>query len=194
MCALFYLSSKVHSLWNVERCNRNTAMTKIHAENMQNSTENLTLENSLRLRCHKHSRTHTPISKYFIYNYWILYVCLHSSSSSSSLSSWQRWWNKRRARLYVFTKRKGIKREKWTGIIQFTMQTTIFISWSRHHRAEYERHYYYDGCWHFLSLTIYQSFHMCSLFYVKPSETRSSASSTAAFAHKSNSFNSKLKF
>lgn len=44
------------------------------------------------------------------------------------------------------------------------MQTTIFIFWSRHHcDAEYERHYYCDGCWHFLSLTIYQSFHICSV-------------------------------
>lgn len=45
---------------------------------------------------HAHN-TYTPIPKYFIHNYWMLYVVcvlVHSSSSSLSLSSWQRWWNK----------------------------------------------------------------------------------------------------
>lgn len=72
--SFFYLSSEIQPLWNVECCNRNMAMAKIHAENMQNSIEkSLTLENSLRSM--PRTLAHTPISKYFIYNYWISYVC-----------------------------------------------------------------------------------------------------------------------
>lgn len=164
----FFKGSLPAKCWAMQQ---KTAMTKRHAENMQNNIKNLTLENLLTLLPLTHTCTHTLILKFYIwYNYWILCVYLHCWVSSSS-SSWQRWCNK--MSVYKKKTKKKLKKES-DNTIRNANYHFYFLKPSSSYGIRNMKVTMILLLWWllaFLSLTIYQSFDIMLCCYVKPNRT-----------------------